>query len=720
MLTLAGPARGDAQETEPPDTYADAATRLIIEDARAARDRDVEGIESYEGLLRQRIYVGLTALRFRRERALFEHERIARIRWSADGDRVIQWLGVRTAIPIAGIDTGDPDGGGAALSVTDSSATIGAGDELARDMADDLLDETDMPAFDFDPGGDRLSFGGDDWALHPLSDTAAAHYRYAAGDTLRLSFPSDQPDIVLYEVLVEPRRADFRLVAASLWFDSDSGSLVRATYRPARPFNLEVDEPDDAADVPGLLKPITAEISYVTIDYTLQEFRYWLPRRFAFEGEARLASFARIPITFEWSVGGYLVNESETELLTTGDLPEGWQRQENVEEDEDGTETRVTVIVPTVEELRDSPELSQDFGERSPTSFTQAEVEELASDLEGLLPTYGRFRPQLAFGLQQGLVRFNRVEGLSIGTQVTIPVTPRLSVGTEARFGTADRELNVSGRLLVGPERSRWTLEGYHRLASWSDQGNPFSTVKSLSNVFLGSDRGEYYRATGAAAGYTWIGDRVNLSVGAFHERQRPVALESTFSVLGELSERTTVPVRTADSVDVTGTRMSMGWFRGIDPRGFILTGRMLAEVGWGDADYRRASVSASLSHPIFFGMAAALEVGGGTTWGAPPVQRTFLLGGSRTLRGFDSNQHLGPTFWQGRAEVGTGFTAGRVGLFTDLGWVGERASFRLDDPFVSVGVGASLLDGLLRLDLARGVRLGSQWKIHLYLDGLF
>jgi len=34
--------------------------------------------------------------------------------------------------------------------------------------------------------------------------------------------------------------------------------------------------------------------------------------------------------------------------------------------------------------------------------------------------------------------------------------------------------------------------------------------------------------------------------------------------------------------------------------------------------------------------------------------------------------------------------------------------------------VGTSLLDGLLRLDLARGVRRGDAWHLHLYLDGLF
>ena len=44
-----------------------------------------------------------------------------------------------------------------------------------------------------------------------------------------------------------------------------------------------LDEPDDAEDVPGFLQPIEAEINYVTVEYSLYEFEYWLPRRFAME-----------------------------------------------------------------------------------------------------------------------------------------------------------------------------------------------------------------------------------------------------------------------------------------------------------------------------------------------------------------------------------------------------------------------------------------------------
>ena len=214
---------------------------------------------------------------------------------------------------------------------------------------------------------------------------------------------------MLYEVLVEPRRADFNLLAGSLWFEAESASLVRATYKPGRPYNLGIDDRGESGDVPAFLKPVEAEIDYITVEYRLQEQRYWLPRRFAFQGEARLGAFLRIPITVEWSVGSYIVNEAQTDLFGEGDLPDGWRRQLNIDMDQDGNQNPSIVIVPTAEDLRLSPDLSETFGERSPLTFSTGEIERLEEELAGLLPTYQRFRPRIAWGLERGMLRYNRV-----------------------------------------------------------------------------------------------------------------------------------------------------------------------------------------------------------------------------------------------------------------------------------------------------------------------
>lgn len=699
----------------PPDTFRDPAVEALFARAQAARLRDIEGIQSYEGTLRERIYVGITAARFRRERGLFERERVARLRWSSDGERAIHWLGARQAIPIVGADTWRDE-------VLAEGRTGRAGNEISVDMRrevpDDLLRDVELPAFSFDPAGDRLAFGGD-WALHPLSDTAMAHYRYASGDTLRIHLPPDR-DVVLYEVLVEPRRSDFHLVAGSLWFDAESASLVRATYRPARAFNLLLDEPDDAEDVPGFLQPIEAEINYITVEYSLQEFRFWLPRRFALEGEARLGRLARIPLTVEWSVAEYEVNEPRSSIPVTGPLPPGWSRREQRVEDDQGRVSYVTVLVPETRDLLTSAHLSRDFGQRGPTAFTDAEVDQLRDELQALLPTYRRFQPQLSWGLG-GLHRYNRVEGLSLGASATLPLAPSTSVTLEGRFGLSDREPGGTLTLRHGPEDRRWVLTAYHRLDGMGDWTSPFSLTTSLEALLFGSARSQYYRATGASLGRERGGDGFSASVEGFYERHGAVSVATGFSVKGLFSDDDTVAsVIPADEASVGGVRGELRWFRGTDPNGLILTGNLLGEVAGGDAAYRRGALILSASHPLPLGLAGALEVGGGALWGDFLVQRSFFLGASGSLRGFDADVVGGSSFWRARAELASGFAGARLALFSDAGWAGPRDDFTLDDPLVSVGVGTSLLDGLLRFDVARAVRRGGGWKVHFYLDGLF
>lgn len=725
LWALATPGPGQGQGVPvPDDTFADAATRALVLRARDARLRDIEGIESYEGLMREHIYVGLTALRFRRERGLFEQERIARIRWQANGERAIQWLGARRAVPIVGADTRRGDR--VAVEVGDSSITLGVGEEVEGELRDeltnDLLNETDLPGFAFDPSEDRLAFGSD-WALHPLADTAVTEYRYALGDTLRIGLP-DGRQVILLELRVEPRRADFHLVAGSLWFDAESASLVRASYRPARPFDLAMDEPGDAEDVPGFLQPVQVEITYVTVEYSLYEFRFWLPRRFAMEGEARIGNFIRIPVTVEWSIRDYEINQEESLIRLTGPLPPGWERKTQEVEDDDGNVRYVmTTVVPEPEVLLNSPELSGDFGARSPAAFTDAEIETLRAELQSLLPGYQPFRPRLAWGLDQGLLRYNRVEGLSFGARATFPLTPGTELGLQARIGTGDREPYGSLSLATGTRERRWEVQGYRRLESAADYGDPFSTTSSAVHLLMGIDRGVYYRSTGASLGFERVGDRTRTTVEAFYEQQAGVTLQSDFYLL-ELREpvhdRTVAAVRPADDVSLFGGRTAFNWFAGIDPNSLILTGRIAAEAAGGDVVYQRLSSSASATHPLPFGLAGALEVAAGTTWGDPPAQRSHFLGGSATLRGLDYNELVGDTFWRIRGEIGTGFAGARITVFHDMGWAGARSDFGLAGRFAAVGVGSSLLDGIFRMDVARAYEGASKWKIYFYLDGLF
>ncbi|MND06709.1 hypothetical protein D3C83_282380 [compost metagenome] len=59
--------------------------------------------------------------------------------------------------------------------------------------------------------------------------------------------------------------------------------------------------------------------------------------------------------------------------------------------------------------------------------------------------------------------------------------------------------------------------------------------------------------------------------------------------------------------------------------------------------------------------------------------------------------------------------------IFGDLGWTGSRDEFhKVGLPMSGVGVGASLLDGLLRFDISRGLNPVKQWRFDFYLDAIF
>jgi hypothetical protein len=78
-----------------------------------------------------------------------------------------------------------------------------------------------------------------------------------------------------------------------------------------------------------------------------------------------------------------------------------------------------------------------------------------------------------------------------------------------------------------------------------------------------------------------------------------------------------------------------------------------------------------------------------------------------------------GDAFWRARAEIANNFPAAHVALFCDVGRAGPRDHLSLARPLVGVGVGASFLDGLMRIDLGRALRSPKGWRLDLYVDGI-
>ncbi len=676
----------------------DEGARYLIQRAQQARGTEAAGLASYEATITERVYVGLSASRFRRERGLFVSEQIARVRWDSAGTETYRWLGSRQEVPIIG-DAAEIDEG----CRTRDGETTRCGED-----PDDLIP--------LDPTEDRLMMGGETF-LHPLADTAGLHYRFSSGDTIRIVLPSSGREITLVQINIEPRRPEFGLLAGAVWFDRETAALVRGAYRPARDFNLEIDEPDDAEDVPGFIKPITASVDHMIVDYALQELRWWLPWRIRFEGEGRAGGLLRVPVAVEITVKDYSLNQVDTLDVAQEDLPPGWERRTHERELDDGTKIREVVILPPRDSLRNSPLLSDDFFAGEPLSFSRAEIERMEEELDQLTVASALPSPALS---RFGIFRYNRVEALSAGLRREGPVAGMTGWG-ELRLGIGDLIPNVELGLREDVSGGSVEASAYYRLQAANDWGNPLNLESSINALLFGADYGEYYRAGGVSIGLKNETGRVRHEVTAFAESHWSEKKNTNFSLANLLGRSDPPPNIEADAISIAGLAGRLRTQSGVDPGEPITTGSVWGEVGVGDVEYARIAIGASASLPLFWRLGGSLEWSVGTTFGDVPTQRLYYLAGPQTVRSFEPGQIAGEAFWLARVELAVGYPLFRLVGFSDFGSAGELPDLGSVDPFVAVGGGFSLLDGLLRADLARGVH-GSgplRWQFLLYLDAL-
>jgi hemolysin activation/secretion protein len=168
----------------------------------------------------------------------------------------------------------------------------------------------------------------------------------------------------------------------------------------------------------------------------------------------------------------------------------------------------------------------------------------------------------------------------------------------------------------------------------------------------------------------------------------------------------------------------SMRWRHdtGLDPHRLRSATDLRLEAATGDSTYGRAAMDVSLSTGLPLSLAAALTLSGGTSVGHLPTQRQWLLGGAYTVRGQSPDTaQSGSAYWLTRAEFGIDRSAYRYMLFGDLGWTGDRRMFReVGRPMSGVGLGLSMMDGLVRIDMARGLYPRTQNRVSAYLNARF
>ena len=370
------------------------------------------------------------------------------------------------------------------------------------------------------------------------------------------------------------------------------------------------------------------------------------------------------------------------------------------------------------EKLEKSKELAPAFAPDEKLFDTRMRDELLSTLDMSLQPAFMPQRPTIRTGLD--LVRYNRVEGFSLGVQGTEVLGAGYTLLATGRIGTAD--LHANGELTLERSNGKRTAFAsvFHRLNAVNPEwGGALTFGPSLPAFLYTRDEGFYYRSFGAEIGERYEQRRGSLQYRLFVEHQYTAGdtgVVNTFSLGSAIGDRKFRP--NIQSVVASFTGVDVTWQRayGSNPVGFQFTTTVRGEAATGTRQYARGAVDGTLTRP--FGRLIASVTGStGYSAGDVPAQRLWYIGGLRTVRGQIAGTQEGDAYWLTRYEVGRRSGFFRPVAFFDLGWAGVRDKYTSANTQRGAGLGASFLDGLFRIDFARGLYPLKHWRTDLYLE---
>jgi hypothetical protein len=717
----------DAISAAHPDAYLDDAARDLVRDARNRRRLVDNRILSYGATAHERVSVSLRA--GIGERLLLRRETASRIDWTRDTVRV-HVLAAREVLPVVKAATQIPAG------------LPGYMPSLAFDPVDSEM------LLRFDTSGIR----------NPLAAGGEAHYRFAAGDSTVIRLP-DGRQVKLRELRIMPRRRDPQLMNGSFWIDDATHAVVQAYFRLARAY----DSRRDGDSRRSLLAPsLQAELDYIAIDYGYWDLRWWLPRTVAVHGVIRVAGI-RMPMSYERRYDDYVIEGDPSGAVAerdeatpprpcrprvrfvvnaTAGAPDSARdearaearadaraerrrqdaRGDTVPDPADACDRAFIVTTEPDAELMTSALLPADIYGGDSGVIDAAELRAIAERVRAIAPApWQLMRPIVEAGpTGPGLLRYNRVEGVSIGARALLDFGVATAVA-ELRVGTAAGEVGA----LLGLTRPGAVVDGrlaaYRRLDVVDVAAQPFTAGSSLGALLLGSDDNDYFRATGAELQLRppdlrrqWWDMRL------FAERQDAVSRQSGFSVPRLLGSDGVVRDNIAAAPATQfGATLRLRAAHGRDPSSIRVGAELEVHGEAGDYELVRPALRLRSTLPLGRRLSLGAEVAGGSGFGNVPPQRLWQVGGAGTLRGYEGASTRGESFWRARTELALGLPLARVALFGDAARAGPRAELFDTRPLRSAGVGVSVLDGLLRFDVARALDAPRGWRLHVQLDSV-
>ena len=684
LFALLPPLPATAQPPDPTrDAYLDEAARHLVYGARAARDSTRQAVDAYGALVRERL--AFDAPTGRRDRPWMRGERVLRALWSRAGPDTFDLLEDRFRHP--GIGSARP--------------RHFQGLRADRLPVDPLADPFALGLALF-VGGDAAGI-----AVHgPLDPGAERHYQFRSGDTAALRL-HDGETIRTVTVTAIPRYRSIRLVAAIMWIDPESHSLVRTAYRPAKRIDHELSgvlrerdgwwlglrvDPGDSVPAghpdtrPGrfgrlinwtftaVLLGIETDLSSVIVDFTPARPGRWLPRSVRWTGYTGVesvtatGSVARtLPFVIDWTAYPAGIGDGE-----------GDRTPEFADDDREWDLPRARA---------DALQLGDDL----------ADVGEGEGGDPGEAASPWYLYPPVA---TLSLMRYNPVEGVSIGAQARRDFGWVRSVLT-ARVATGGRREAPDLDLTLQRDRPGGRVQfSVYRALRTGDPGAGGVDGVPPTLVFE-NDSLDFHWSTGAALRFLpGSGERLGFSLGLYAERDRGID--------------------EGDELIRAGAELALKpWWGGRGREAIGAGGTVGVRAAAGDRSHVRTMVEGALLLPLGAGISLGLQAGVADVSGNPLPRDLWDLGAAGAwLRGYSGAIETSRAR-MARADLQFPVRFARLSLF------GDWASAEGED-YHSAGAGLVLLDGLLRVDVARGLSEEREdapdpaLRLHMLVDALF
>lgn len=515
---------------------------------------------------------------------------------------------------------------------------------------------------------------------HPLSPTGLALYDFAITDSLRITIPGRA--INVYEVKVRPKDEAQPRVIGALYVEREDAQVVRMALSFTR-----------AAFKDKLLEDL-----FVVLENGLVGTRFWLPRRQEIEIR-RTARWLEYPIRGiirgRWELANYELNVGLEPTLFAG--------------------SEIVQAPPAVRNAHQWP--SRRILDSLPPDVRVATAEEIRrvqAEVRTLVRGQALRRSQGGMIAGQGIsdfLRYNRVEGLSLGAGAGIRAGAGVTMSARGRYGLDDKRAKGSADI-AWQNAHGWGLRAYasddHRDVGDVAERSGFSN--SIAAQEFGSDYTDPYRvrAAGAEVRAPWGGSTLSLRLA--REEQFPLAIHAR-PATGAFIRTPPADSMNAWRAELRLVRPTMPWWGGTEVRAEAT----MRFSSFDSVDVTRGFLDFDLSKPVGrTRLVSRTLVALASASPLLPPQEMVYFGGPVTAPGYRFHALVSDAMLSQRIEwhLPIPFPALSLGRFGRSGATATLVPFfttandhKRHEFYPGVGLGTLLLFDLIRIDVARGLR---------------